>query len=72
MFGSKKEPTATPAVDLDGQPYVQEFEYEAQAHMGIGNFNKAVSQAAAEGWELVNGCMAGTVHYAYLRRRLRR
>ncbi|MFS0710359.1 hypothetical protein [Brevundimonas phoenicis] len=70
MFGNKPEKQAEPALDGAGQPYVQEFEYEAQAHLGIGNFNKAANTMAAAGWELINGGMAGTVHYGYFRRRL--
>lgn len=70
MFGSKLEKGAEPALDAAGTPYVQTFEYEAQAHLGIGNFNKATNAMAAAGWELINGGMAGTVHYGYFRRRL--
>ena len=70
MFGSKPEKEEAPAVDKRGQPYVQEFEYEAQSHLGITNFNKATNQMAAAGWELINGGMAGTAHYGYFRRRL--
>ena len=70
MFGGKQEKATGPALDMAGQPYVHEFEYEAQAHLGIANFNKAANAMAASGWELINGGMAGTVHYGYFRRRL--
>jgi hypothetical protein len=45
------------------------FEYQAFAFIGIGNFNAGVNKMARQGWELVNGCMAGTTNYAYMRRR---
>lgn len=68
MFGNKRAAPATP----DDTGYDQEFEYHAAAYLGINAFNSGVNEHARKGWELVNGAMAGTAHYAYMRRRLRR
>ena len=70
MFGKKTESPALPALDAQGRPYAQEYEYLVEAYLGAAAFNKSVNALAAQGWELVNGCMAGTAHYAYMRRRL--
>lgn len=69
MFGGKKPTEAAP---FDNEGYEAEYEYLAQAYFGIGAFNKEVDILARKGWELINGCMAGTAHYAYMRRRLRK
>jgi len=68
MFGGKKPADGAP---FDSEGYEAEYEYRADAYLGIGAFNKEVSILARKGWELVNGCMAGTAHYAYMRRRLK-
>jgi hypothetical protein len=70
MFGKKPETSALPQLDPDGRPYVREYEYLVEAYLGAGAFSKGVNALAAQGWELVNGCIAGTVHYAYMRGRL--
>jgi len=70
MFGSKKsEPQATAPTGYEG--YQPRYEYLAVAYLGIGAFNKEVNVLAGLGWELINGCMAGTAHYGYLRREIR-
>lgn len=48
----------------------QEYEYQAFAFFGIKQWNTEVNKLAQDGWELVNGNMAGTASYAYMRRRL--
>lgn len=68
MFGGKKSqfnPYERPAVD-------PEWEYCAVAVLGVIAFNEEVNKLAAVGWELVNGTMAGTANYAYMRRRISR
>jgi len=67
MFGGKK-PSAEVAFDNEGHDQV--YEYRAIVCMGINAFNKDVDTMARKGWELINGCMAGTAHYGYLRRKL--
>lgn len=69
MFGSKKPHQPEP---FDNEGYDRAFEYQAIACMGINAFNKQVNEMAMKGWELINGCMAGTVHYGYLRRSINR
>lgn len=69
MFGSKK-PKEEPPFDNEGYEHL--YEYRAEAYLGIGAFNREVNVLARKGWELVNGTMAGTAHYAYLRRPLKR
>ncbi len=49
----------------------QEYEYQAFAFLGIKQWNIEVAKLAAQGWELVNGEMAGLASYAYMRRRLK-
>lgn len=49
--------------------YTQEYEYKTLVILGAPNFDRELNDHAARGWELVNGCMAGTMHYGYLRRR---
>jgi len=68
MFGSKTPPEAEP---FDDEGYSQVYEYQAVAYFGLNAFNSGVGDMANKGWELVNGCMVGTAHYAYLRRKLR-
>ena len=68
MFGGKKGAALEP---FDTEGYEQEYEYHAAAFLGINAFNTGVNEYARKGWELVNGTMAGTAHYAYMRRRLR-
>lgn len=72
MFGSKK-PEATPiaAAPFDDEGYERRFEYLAVAYLGVTAFNEGVNEYARKGWELINGCMAGTANYAYLRRAVR-
>jgi hypothetical protein len=69
MFGGKKAPEIAAQDDRDEQ-YVQTYEYRTLAVLGAQAFDKELNAHAAKGWELVNGCMAGTAHYGYLRRRL--
>ena len=69
MFGGKK-PEAQP-VPFDNEGYEHRFEYLAVAYFGVNSFNDGVNEFARKGWELVNGCMAGTANYAYLRRPVR-
>lgn len=71
MFGGKK-PAEAEAAPFDNEGYDAEYEYQAHAFLGIGAFNKEVAVLSRRGWELVNGCMAGTAHYAYMRRRLKK
>lgn len=69
MFGGKKAPEIEAQDARDGD-YGQEFEYRTLAIIGVVNFDKALNDHAARGWQLVNGSAAGTTHYGYLRRRL--
>ncbi len=69
MFGGKKAPEIEAQDARDGE-YKQEFEYRTLAVIGVVNFDKVLNDQAAKGWELVNGSMAGTTHYGYLRRRI--
>jgi hypothetical protein len=71
MFGGKKAPEIEAQDARDGE-YLQEWEYRTLAIIGVVNFDKTLNEHAARGWELVNGNMAGTTHYGYLRRRLTR
>jgi len=67
MFGGKKEPQY-PWNEPAGQA---RYEYYTIAVIGIEPLNKAVNELAARGWEMFGGCMAGTAHYAYMRREMR-
>ncbi|MDZ4321557.1 MAG: hypothetical protein U1A07_22430 [Phenylobacterium sp.] len=69
MFGGKKAPVIEEQDSRDSQ-YAQRFEYKTLAILGVIPFDKTLHDHAARGWELVNGCMAGTLHYGYLRRPL--
>lgn len=71
MFGSKpKNPAANPAPPPE--PVIApEYEYCTFATFGIEGWNKEVTRLSWQGWELVNGCMAGTANYGYMRRRVR-
>lgn len=69
MFGGKKSEITAAAFDNEG--FEQKWDYKAVSYLGIDNFNKGISEHAREGWELINGCMAGTAHYGYLRRPVR-
>jgi len=68
MFGGKKE-AQYPWNEPEGEA---EFEFYTIASLGVDNFNKDVNALARRGWELIGGCMAGTAHYGYLRRRVAR
>lgn len=70
MFGSKKADLYADQDSRNGS-YVQEYEYRTIVMLGAPGFDKLLNERAAEGWELVNGCMAGTMHYGYMRRRLK-
>ncbi|OYX72943.1 MAG: hypothetical protein B7Y81_04285 [Caulobacter sp. 32-67-35] len=69
MFGGKKAPVVAEQDSRDGQ-YTHRFEYKTLAILGAAQFDKTLNEHAAKGWDLVSGCMAGTVHYGYLRRPL--
>ncbi|SFS42700.1 hypothetical protein [Brevundimonas viscosa] len=69
MFGGKKSAAPQP---FDNEGYSHEYEYYAAAYLGINAFNSGVNELARKGWELVNGAMAGTAHYAYMRRPLKK
>lgn len=69
MFGGKKQPESAKPFDDEG--YEQRYEYLSVAYLGVSAFNTGVNDYARKGWELVNGCMAGTANYAYLRREIR-
>ena len=79
MFGSKKEPTAKQPTMYEEQEsrnanYQQEYEYRTIPNfIVVDKFDKMVNEAAAKGWELVNGCQSSstTTHTAYMRRRLK-
>lgn len=71
MFGSKKPAQPEPA-PFDNEGYERTHEYQVIACLGINAFNKQVNEMAMKGWELINGCMAGTAHYGYLRRPIKR
>lgn len=71
MFGAKKAPHIEEQDARNGQ-YQQRFEYRSIAMIGIVQFDKMLNEAAAAGWELVNGSAAGTTHFAYMRRELKR
>lgn len=47
------------------------FEYFTVVSLGVEKFNKDVNSLARRGWELINGGMAGTAHYGYMRRPLK-
>ena len=66
MFGGKKETATGAMLARPAQPQTEE--YVTIAVFGIDAFNKETNKLAAEGWVMVNGCMAGTAHYAYMRR----
>jgi len=68
MFGGKKEPKF-PWNEDEG---TARFEYFTLASMGAENFTNDCNSLARRGWELINGCMAGTAHYGYFRREVRR
>lgn len=74
MFGSKPKATPTPA--SQNEPVAAEvdpeFEYCTFASFGIEGWNKEATRLSRQGWELVNGCMAGTANYGYMRRRISR
>ena len=67
MFSGKKAPEIAEQDDRDGQ-YRQKWEYRVLAIIGAPTLQKELNDHAARGWELVNATMAGTAHYAYLRR----
>lgn len=69
MFGGRKS-LAVEGVE-DASDYDQAYEYKTLAVMGAVAFDKELNAEARRGWELVNGCMAGAVHYGYLRRAVR-
>lgn len=71
MFGSKKSDLYADQDARNGD-HKQEYEYRTIAMIGAAGFDKMMNERAAEGWELVNGCMAGTTHYGYLRRKVAR
>ncbi len=68
MFGKKEQPAEAP---FDSEGYEQRFEYKILTALGVLNLEKAINDQARKGWELVSGTMAGTAHYAHLRRRLK-
>ncbi len=69
MFGGKQNPVFADQEARNGQ-YVRSYEYRTISALGVSNFDKIVNEDAEKGWELVNGCMAGTAHYGYMRRAL--
>lgn len=64
MFKAKNEPLY-PWNEPEGEPA---YEYYTVASLGAERFTKDVNSLARRGWELINGCMAGTAHYGYMRR----
>lgn len=68
MFGGRKAPVIAEQDSRD-ENYIQEYEYKTIVILGAPNFDRELNDHAARGWELVSGCMAGTMHYGYLRRR---
>ena len=70
MFGGKKKATVFDEQESRNASYRQEFEYRTISAIGGLSFDKMLNEDAAKGWELVNGAMAGTAHFGYLRRRL--
>ncbi|MBX9614903.1 MAG: hypothetical protein K2X25_04870 [Caulobacteraceae bacterium] len=66
MFGGKKQSATGELMARPAQPQTEEC--LAIACFGIDAFNKETNRLASEGWILVNGCMAGTAHYAYMKR----
>lgn len=64
MFGNKNVPQY-PWNEPEGEA---EWEYYVVAGLGGGNFTTMINQLARRGWEMFGGCMAGTAHYAYMRR----
>ena len=69
MFGGKKAPVIAEQETRDDL-YQQVWEYKTLAILGVTNVDKELNAHAARGWELVSAMMAGTIHYAYMRRRL--
>lgn len=74
MFSSKpKNEQAPTAPTHPATPEVEpEFQYQVFAAFGVDGWNKQMTLFSRQGWELVNGCMAGTAHYGYMRRRVTR
>lgn len=71
MFGGPKKAPHIAEQDSRDHLYEQEYEYRTLAVLGVTQFDKDLNDHAARGWELVNGNMAGTAHYAFLRRKLK-
>lgn len=69
MAEVKKAPEIA-AQDARDHLYSQTHEYRVLAVLGAMTMQKDLNDHAARGWELVNATMAGTAHFAYLRRRL--
>lgn len=71
MFGSKPKAAQVSDKPAPTEPEVQpEFEYTVVAVFGAEAWIKETNRMARLGWELVNGMMAGTANYAYMRRRI--
>lgn len=70
MFGGKKAPVIAEQDSRDDQ-YTPIFEYKTLAVLGVVLFDKTVNGHAAKGLEMINGCMAGTLHYGYMCRPLK-
>lgn len=70
MFKSKAPPPA-PTVDPRDEGWAHAWEYKTLVTLGVEKFDVELNDHAKRGWELINGCMAGTAHYGYLRRPIR-